>query len=77
MIVVHFPSWFPDAERPLNGNFILRQIEAAGSVTESIVLHHSASEFDCPMPENVHFHPIHCKQKRQLIKSYITEFQTL
>ena len=77
MIVVHFPSWFPDAERPLNGNFILRQIEAAGSVTESIVLHHSASEFDCPMPENVHFHPIHCKQKRQLIKSYITEFQNI
>lgn len=77
MIVVHIPSWFPDAERPLNGNFILRQIEAAGTVTDAIVLRHTAAGFDCPMPDNIHFHPIHCDKKKGLPKAYNIEFQNI
>lgn len=77
MIVVHIPSWFPDAEKPLNGNFILRQIEAVGHDSEAILLRHASPDFEYSIPENVHFHPIHCSQKRKLPAQYISEFQNL
>lgn len=77
MIVVHIPSWFPDAERPLNGNFILRQIEAVGRYSEAILLRHVDPDYEYPIPKNVHFHPIHCSKKRKLIAQYISEFQNI
>ena len=51
MIVVHFPSWFPDAEKPLNGNFILRQIETIGAETTSIILHHTIGDYKPDLPD--------------------------
>ena len=77
MIVVHIPSWFPDAERPLNGNFILRQMEAVGCYSDAILLRHVDPDYEYPIPENVHFHPIHCSQKGKLPKLYISEFQNI
>jgi glycosyltransferase involved in cell wall biosynthesis len=77
MLVVHFPSWFPDAERPLNGNFILRQMEAVGHYSEAILLRHASPDLEYSIPENVHFHPIYCSQKRKLPAQYISEFQNI
>lgn len=77
MIVVHIPSWFPDAEKPLNGNFILRQIATVGDHTNSIILHHVAEEFVPPVPANVHFHPVHYHQKSGLPAAYMAEFKKI
>ena len=75
MIVVHFPSWFPDAAKPLNGNFILRQIEAVGRCTDSIILHHTSDDYTPDIPENIHFQPIHYHNKIDLLTAYISEFK--
>lgn len=40
MIILHIPSWFPHPQKPLDGNFILRQIATVSEQTTSIVLHH-------------------------------------
>ena len=77
MIVVHIPSWFPEAGKPLNGNFILRQMEAAGRYSEAILLRHVSPNIEYPIPENVHFHPIYGAQKRRLFSLYISEFQNI
>ncbi len=77
MLVVHIPSWFPDAERPLNGNFILRQIETVGEATESIILHHTAEGFEPPVPENIHFHAVHYQNRNELFNAYLTEFKNI
>jgi len=45
MTILHIPSWFPHAEKPLDGNFILRQIAAVSPHTTSIVLHHTTPAF--------------------------------
>ncbi len=77
MIVVHFPSWFPDAAKPLNGNFILRQIETVGKATESIILHHTAEGFEPPIPESIHFHAVHYQNRSELFNAYLTEFENI
>ena len=77
MIVVHIPSWFPDADKPLNGNFILRQIETIGAETESIILHHSEADYKPPLPPNIHFHPVHYQHKKDLPLAYIAEFKKI
>ena len=77
MIVVHFPSWFPDAEKPLNGNFILRQIETVGRCTDSIILHHTTDDFRADLPENIHFHPISYRHKYGLPAAYFSEFKKI
>lgn len=77
MIVVHIPSWFPDAEHPLNGNFILRQIGAVAASTDSVLLHHSAADFDCPVPDGVRFHPIHTQAKGLLPFAYLKAFRDI
>ena len=77
MIVVHFPSWFPDAEKPLNGNFILRQIETIGADTTSIILHHTIGDYKPVLPDNIHFHPVHYQHKRALALAYIAEFKKI
>jgi glycosyltransferase involved in cell wall biosynthesis len=77
MIIVHFPSWFPDAAKPLNGNFILRQISTVGEKTESIILHHTADEYVPPVPENVRFRPVTYPSRRDLPAAYMTEFEKI
>lgn len=78
MIVVHFPSWFPFAGRPHNGNFILRQIEAAGAHTTAIVLHHINDDFDTEALSsysNIIFYPIKVPKdisKTRLFSAYCT-----
>ena len=77
MIVVHIPSWFPDADKPLNGNFILRQIETIGAETESIILHHTAEDYTPALPDKIHFHPVHFQHKKSLPAAYIAEFKKI
>ncbi len=83
MIVVHFPSWFPFEGRPHHGNFILRQIDAAGMLTTSIVLHHSSPEFDnttISQYQNIIFRPIQTAKKcskTKLISAYRSAFQNI
>jgi len=45
MTILHIPSWFPNPQKPLDGNFILRQIAAVSPHTRSIVLHHTEPAF--------------------------------
>ncbi len=45
MIILHLPSWFPHPEKPLDGNFILRQIGTVADQSTSIVLHHVDIDF--------------------------------
>ena len=77
MIVVHIPSWFPDADKPLNGNFILRQIETISAETDSIILHHAAEDYTPTLPDNIHFHAVHYQNKKSLPAAYITEFKKI
>jgi glycosyltransferase involved in cell wall biosynthesis len=77
MIVVHFPSWFPDAAKPLNGNFILRQIETLGEASESIILHHTSEGFEPPISGNIHFHAVHYQNRSELFNAYLTEFKNI
>ncbi len=77
MIVVHIPSWFPDADKPLNGNFILRQIETIGAETDSIILHHTEGNYTPSLPSTIHFHPVHYQHKRTLPLAYIAEFKKI
>ena len=77
MIVVHIPSWFPDADKPLNGNFILRQIETISVDTESIILHHGAEDYTPALPGNVRFHRVPYRQKHNLPAAYIAEFKKI
>ena len=77
MIVVHIPSWFPDAGKPLNGNFILRQIETIGTDTDSVILHHTVDDFTPTLPESIHFHPIRYQDKRTLPLAYFAEFKRI
>ena len=77
MIVVHIPSWFPDAGKPLNGNFILRQIETIGTDTDSVILHHTVDDYTPSLPESIHFHSIRYQDKRTLPLAYFAEFKTI
>ena len=77
MIVVHFPSWFPDADKPLNGNFILRQIETIGADTTSIILHHTTDDYNPTLPDNIFFHPVLYQHKKNLPLAYIAEFKKI
>ena len=77
MIVVHIPSWFPDADKPLNGNFILRQIETISADTESIILHHTVENYTPNLPDNIRFHSVHFQHKETLPTAYIAEFKKI
>lgn len=72
MIILHLPSWFPHPEKPLDGNFILRQIATVADKTTSIVLHHADASFlknyDDLLDKNIIFKPI-------LTQSYSSKFQ--
>ena len=74
MLIVHIPSWFPNAESPLSGNFILRQIATVGDSTTSVILHHADPDLDIPIPENVHFHPVPNVKKWKLPEAYMKAF---
>ena len=80
MLVVHIPSWFPRADSPLEGNFILKQIATTTPYTTAIILHHT----DCPadnlkLPDNVIFCPVNYKRTSRtgLIRAYFKTFKTI
>ncbi|MCQ2283289.1 MAG: glycosyltransferase [Bacteroidales bacterium] len=74
MIVLHLPSWFPRTEKPLDGNFIIRQIAAVAPNTTSIILHHTEEAFleECSkqIDSNIIFYPIHTHQKISKVKLF-------
>jgi len=77
MIVVHFPSWFPNADSPLNGNFILRQIGTIAHNTTSIIFRHTNADLELQLPDNLRIHPVQSKSKGGIPYAYFTEFQHL
>lgn len=84
MIVLHIPSWFPHPEKPLDGNFILRQIAAVSPHVTSIVLHHITPTFQdevaAQLGENVILHPMTIPEglsKMQMLSAYNREMQNI
>lgn len=84
MIVLHIPSWFPHPQKPLDGNFILRQISTVSAHTTSIVLHHIDQSFreDCAkqMDPHIIFRPILTQEgtsKIQMIRAYSYEVEKI
>lgn len=84
MIVLHLPSWFPHEEKPLDGNFILRQIATVAPHTTSIVVHHVGQPFDrecaAMMDENIIFRPIFTQKgtsKIQMLRAYDYEVEKI
>lgn len=82
MIVLHLPSWFPHREKPLDGNFILRQIATMSERTTSIVMRHVESDFaeTCAdlLDSSIIFKPISTlpgTSKVKLFKAYDTAFK--
>ena len=77
MIILHLPSWFPRPEKPLDGNFILRQIATVAPHTTSIVVRHIDTEFreECAkmMDKDIVFRPIFTQKgtsKIQMLRAY-------
>lgn len=77
MIILHLPSWFPHPEKPLDGNFILRQIATVADKTTSIILHHAdesfLSNYDDLLDKNIIFKPISTQSyasKFQMVRAY-------
>lgn len=83
MLVVHIPSWFPHTGKPLDGNFIFRQIAATTPFAKAIVLHHVEEGFAMPADmakEGIVFFPIKTagkESKMQMAKKYVTAFQQI
>lgn len=83
MLVVHIPSWFPHTVKPLDGNFIFRQIAATTPFAKAIVLHHVEEGFAMPADmakEGIVFFPIKTagkESKMQMAKKYVTAFQQI
>lgn len=84
MIVLHIPSWFPKPEKPLDGNFILRQIATVSADTTSIILRHTEKSFlpKCSefISDNIIFHSIitnRGKNKISLLRAYDEALQQI
>lgn len=84
MIVLHLPSWFPSPEKPLDGNFILRQIATVAPGTTSIVVHHIDTQFrdECSklLDSNIIFRPIFIQKgtsKIQILRAYDYEVEKI
>lgn len=84
MIVLHLPSWFPRPEKPLDGNFILRQIATVVPDTTSIVVHHIDTQFreECSklLDSNVIFRPVFTQKgtsKLQMLRAYDYEVEKI
>lgn len=84
MIILHIPSWFPHPEKPLDGNFILRQIEAVSPYATSIVLHHTVPAFQeevaAQLKGKAILHPMIIPEglsKIQLIRAYSREMRNI
>jgi len=84
MIVLHLPSWFPHPEKPLDGNFILRQIATVAPDTTSIVVHHIDTQFreECSrlLDPNIIFRPVFTQQgtsKIQMLRAYDYEVEKI
>lgn len=84
MLILHLPSWFPQPEKPLAGNFILRQIASVAPLTTSIVLHHVDIDFKdkCAslMDQNIIFRPIFTQRGTssiQMVRAYDYEVEKI
>ncbi|MBO4543003.1 MAG: glycosyltransferase [Bacteroidales bacterium] len=83
MKILHIPSWFPQVDNPLDGNFILKHIATTAADTTAIVLHHTKGHVDIPIIShdgNIIFHPIevsHSMSKWQLYKAYVRAFDEI
>lgn len=84
MIVLHLPSWFPHEEKPLDGNFILRQIATVAPDTTSIIVHHTEQPFDqeCAkmIDDRIIFRPIFTQRgtsKFQMLRAYDYEVEKI
>ncbi len=84
MTILHLPSWFPHPEKPLDGNFILRQIATVADRTTSIVLHHVDLEFktecDKMMEPDTIFWPIFTQRGTsnvQMVRAYDYEVEKI
>lgn len=84
MIVMHLPSWFPSPEKPLDGNFILRQIATVAPSTTSIVVHHIDTQFreECSklMDSDIIFRPVFIQKgtsKIQILRAYDYEVEKI
>lgn len=84
MIVLHIPSWFPKANKPLDGNFILKQIATVTPYATCIILHHIDESFRDKtmeqMDSTIIFYPIYISEKTtkvQLCHKYFKSFQDI
>lgn len=84
MLVLHLPSWFPRKDKPLDGNFILRQIAAVAPHATSIIVHHTEQPFDqeCAkmIDKNIIFRPIFTQEgtsKFQMLRAYDYEVEKI
>lgn len=84
MIVLHLPSWFPREDKPLDGNFILRQIAAVAPSATSIIVHHTEQPFDreCAkmIDDRIIFRPIFTQRgtsKFQMLRAYDYEVEKI
>lgn len=84
MIVVHIPSWFPKTNKPLDGNFILKQIAAITPHATCIILHHVTHDMFIPvnsqLSSDMIFYPIFINEntgKIQLFKAYLKAFRDI
>lgn len=84
MTILHLPSWFPNPQKPLDGNFILRHIAAVAPHTRSIVLRHTdaafSDEVSSMMDESVIFRPVVVASKHTkcaLLRAYDKAFRAI
>lgn len=83
MLVVHIPSWFPRADSPLEGNFILKQIATTTPYTTAVILHHADDSLkieELHLPDNIIFFPVRNSgkmSKAKLIRAYFKAFQSI
>lgn len=84
MTILHIPSWFPNPQKPLDGNFILRHIAAVAPHTRSIVLHHTEQAFkeklDSLIDDSAIFYPINNvfkHSKWSLFRAYNKAFRDI
>ena len=84
MTILHLPSWFPNPQKPLDGNFILRHIAAVAPHTCSIVLRHTDAAFQDEasslMDESVTFRPVVVASKHTkcaLLRAYDKAFRAI
>ncbi|MBR4787965.1 MAG: glycosyltransferase [Bacteroidales bacterium] len=82
MTILHLPSWFPNSQKPLDGNFILRHIAAVAPFTRSIMLRHTDVAFEkyLSMDDWTLFYPIFAPRKLskvQLLHAYDKAFRAI